>query len=172
MNLITVLLLFMWKLLHGLCMSKTWSGLVLQKTHASQQAAVRFIFYMNLPIKSQGTHSVWYISIVAMLSAQLLSRAQMQTCLKKRRPKCPWAWVWSTLVSTPLCRIGCCIPRHLSLEQEGDCIKSFISLSVAFQKSTWTPREHGALQPTAKQCATSHRVSREHWCQWSAPPAT
>lgn len=107
-----------------------------------------------------------------MLSVQLLSRGQMQTCLKKSRPKCPWVWVWSALASTPLCRIGCCMPRHMSLEQEGDCIKSFISLSVAFQKSTWTPREHGAPQPTAKPCATSHRASRERRCQWSAPPAT
>lgn len=123
-------------------------------------------------MKRQGTHSVQCVSIVAVLSVQLLSRAQMQTCLKERRPKCPLAWVQSALAPTPSCRIGCCIPRHMSLEQAGDCIKSFISLSVAFQKSTWIPREHGAPQLTAKPCATLHRASQEHRCQWSAPPAT
>lgn len=112
------------------------------------------------------------ISIVAILPVQLLSRAQMLTWLKKRRSKCPWAWVGSALAHAPLCRTGCCLPSHMSLEQEEDCIKSFISLSVAFQKSTWTHREHGAPQLTAKLCATSQRASRELRCQWSALPAS
>lgn len=79
-----------------------------------------------------------------MLSVQLLSRAQIQTCLKKRGPKCPWAWVRSALTPTPLCRIGCCIPRHMSLEQQGDCIELYFSLSCISEvhldpQRTWCP---------------------------------
>lgn len=126
---------------------------MLQDTRFS--ASSTYVRLLYLPIKAKNmSHVMYWHSCDASSTTADVPKEE--------------AWVQRPSTFPLMCRTGSWVPTYMSLEWEEDCINSFISLSVVLQKSTWTPREHGALQLTAKRCAVLHRVSQERRRQWSA----
>lgn len=107
-----------------------------------------------------------------MLPVQLLLQNTISDLPEKKSSlKSPWAQVQRASTSPCPCRTGSCIPRRVTGMRRGPYDR-FISASVVFQKSTWTPREHGALRLIARRCATLGRASQECRCRWSVRLAT
>lgn len=138
-----VLPLFTWNLLPGLHTWKTWNGLMSQR-HALLSKRHLCLSFVP-PCKGKEYVPCCVLPFSRCFQCNRLSRAQLRTCLKKRiRPECPWAWARRASAFPPTHRTGSCVPRHVSLEWEGDSVKLYFSLCYVSEvhldpQRTWCP---------------------------------